>query len=102
MVTEGNYLLLQSAGWSDVRPLLDEAWFLLPDEKTRVDRLIQRHIDHGKSPQEALDWFEGSDRHNGDLVARTRHRAGVIVTGGFSPPHPAPLTDLVSHTWKSP
>jgi pantothenate kinase len=90
VVTEGNYLLLQSAGWSEVRPLLDEAWFVLPDEKTRVDRLIQRHIDNGKSPQQAREWFQASDRHNGDLVAQTRHRADVVVTGDFTASDPAP------------
>lgn len=101
VVTEGNYLLLQSPGWNDVRPLLDEAWFLLPDEKTRVDRLIQRHIDHGKSPQQAREWFQGSDRHNGDLVAQTRHRADVLVTGCFGASEPAPLTDPVLTPGKS-
>jgi pantothenate kinase len=89
VVTEGNYLLHQSAGWSEVRSLLDEAWFVLPDEKTRVDRLIQRHIDHGKSPQQAREWFQASDRHNGDLVAQTRPRADVVVTGGFTASDPA-------------
>lgn len=93
VVTEGNYLLLDVTGWSDVRPLLDETWFLGPDEKTRVDQLIQRHIDHGKSPQQARDWFQDSDRHNGDLVAQTRHRADVIVTRDFGATDPAPLTD---------
>jgi pantothenate kinase len=82
IVTEGNYLLLESAGWGDVKPLLDETWFLLPDEESRVGRLIQRHVDHGKSPQAARDWFQASDRHNGDLVLQTRHRADVIVSGG--------------------
>jgi len=96
VVTEGNYLLLESAGWGDVRALLDEAWFLLPNEQTRVDRLIQRHVDHGKSPQEALDWFHGSDRYNGDLVVQTRHRADMIVTGGFA------VSDAVSDPAPSP
>jgi pantothenate kinase len=82
VVTEGNYLLLESTDWGDVKPLIDETWFLLPDEKIRVDRLIQRHVDHGKSRQAARDWFQGSDRHNGDLVLQTRHRADVIVTAG--------------------
>jgi pantothenate kinase len=98
VVTEGNYLLLESGGWGDVRPLLDEAWFLLPDESTRVDRLIQRHVDHGKSPQEAFDWSQGSDRHNGHLVAKTRYWADVIAIGGFAALDPAPMTDPVSHT----
>jgi pantothenate kinase len=90
VITEGNYLLLQSAGWGDVRPLLDEAWFLMPDETSRVDRLIQRHIDFGKNPQAARDWFDGSDRHNGDLVAQTRHQADLLVISGFGLSVPAP------------
>lgn len=102
VITEGNYLLLQSAGWGDVRPLLDEAWFLMPDETSRVARLIQRHIDFGKSPQAARDWFDGSDRHNGDLVAPTRHQADVLVSGWISLSVPAPLTDPVLTPRKSP
>ena len=34
VVTEGNYLLLDEPGWSDVLPLLDEAWFVEGDEAT--------------------------------------------------------------------
>lgn len=90
VLTEGNYLLLQSGGWGEVRPLLDEAWFLVPDDKKRVDRLIQRHIDFGKSPQAAYDWVHGSDRSNGELVTQTRHQADVLVIGGFDGSVPAP------------
>jgi len=102
VVTEGNYLLLQSAGWGDVKPLLDESWFLPPDDKTRVDRLIQRHIDFGKGPQAARDWFQGSDRHNGDVVVRTRHLADVLVIGGCGLSVAAPLTDPVPTPRKGP
>ena len=102
VVTEGNYLLLASHGWGDVRPLLDEAWFLWPDEKTRVGRLIQRHIDFGKSPQAARDWFEGSDRSNGDLVAQTRRQADLLVKGWLGLSVPAPSTDPVLTPRKSP
>jgi len=97
VVTEGNYLLLESAGWGDVKPLLDETWFLLTDEKTRVERLVQRHVDHGKNLQEALDWFHGSDRLNGDLVIQTRHRADVIVTAASAASDSAPRPTR-SHT----
>jgi len=102
VVTEGNYLLLASAGWSQVKPRLDESWFLLPDEKTRVDQLIQRHVHHGRSPQQARDWFDSSDRHNGDLVTRTRHLADVLVTIGFGASDPASVPDPVRTLRKSP
>jgi pantothenate kinase len=43
VVTEGNYLLLNEPGWCDVRPLLDEVWYVEADEALRVQRLIARH-----------------------------------------------------------
>lgn len=39
VITEGNYLLLPDDPWGEVRDLLDEAWFLVPDEQQRVSRL---------------------------------------------------------------
>jgi pantothenate kinase len=81
VITEGNYLLLPSDAWADVRPLLAEVWFVAPDEAVRVERLVQRHIDHGKAPDEARAWVLGTDARNSDLVIRTRDRADVVVTG---------------------
>jgi hypothetical protein len=43
--------------------------------------LVQRHIDHGKAPDEARAWVLGPDARNSDLVIRTRDRADVVVTG---------------------
>ena len=59
-------------GWSEVRPLLDEVWFVESDEGTRVERLVERHVAHGKPPDLARRWTLSSDQANADLVARTR------------------------------
>src|SRR6478735_8986997 len=75
VVTEGNYLLL----WPDVKPLLDEAWYVETDEELRVQRLIQRHIQFGKTPEYARAWVMRSDEHNAALVAGTADRADVLV-----------------------
>jgi pantothenate kinase len=75
VVTEGNYLLL----WDAVRPLLDEAWYVEMDEDTRLQWLIQRHIDFGKAPDEARAWVMRSDQANAAVVAATRDRADVVV-----------------------
>ena len=48
VITEGNYLLLDMAPWSDVAPLLDEPWMLRVDGDVRVQRLIDRHQRHGR------------------------------------------------------
>jgi pantothenate kinase len=79
VITEGNYLLLDDAPWAMVRPLLDEAWFVETDETSRVERLVQRHVDHGRSPQAAREWVMRSDEANAMLVARTRGRADAIL-----------------------
>ena len=79
IITEGNYLLLDEAPWSAVQPLLDEVWFVDVDNAERVQRLIARHIEVGKSPDEAAEWVMRSDEANAAVVAATRTRADVAV-----------------------
>jgi pantothenate kinase len=80
VITEGNYLLLDAPGWQDVRPLLDEVWFVDAEDAVRRPRLVQRHVDHGKPPELARRWEETSDQPNALLVARTREAADLVVT----------------------
>ncbi|MFE1249299.1 nucleoside/nucleotide kinase family protein [Streptomyces sp. NPDC058735] len=91
IVTEGNYLLLDSGAWPRVRPLLDEVWFCELPEEERLRRLITRHEEFGKTHDEAVAWVERSDRRNAELIAPTRDRADVVVPqsalpGAVSPP----------------
>jgi pantothenate kinase len=79
VVTEGNYLLMRDHGWGAVRPLLDEAWYVETDEELRIQRLIQRHIQFGKTPEYARAWVLRSDEHNAALVATTASAADVLV-----------------------
>ena len=79
VVTEGNYLLYDGPGWSEVHSLLDEVWFVEADEATRVERLVERHAAHGKPRDLAQRWATVSDQANADLVAATRERADVVV-----------------------
>ncbi|MFJ3875903.1 nucleoside/nucleotide kinase family protein [Streptomyces sp. NPDC090077] len=79
VITEGNYLLHDAGEWAEVRPLLDEAWYLDPAEPLRLDRLIARHVRHGKDPAHARAWVDRSDQPNARLVARTRHRADLVL-----------------------
>ena len=79
VITEGNYLLLEYEPWSSVRPLLDEVWFVDVDESVRVPRLIARHIEFGKTHDEAVEWVMRSDEANALVVAATRSRADAFV-----------------------
>jgi pantothenate kinase len=78
VVTEGNYLLLPEGGWARVRALLDEVWFVEapPD---RVERLLARHVEFGKSPAAAHTWVARVDEPNAALVEATRARADAVV-----------------------
>ncbi len=79
VLTEGNYLLVNEGPWGEIRPLLDESWYLSPDEPLRQERLIARHIKYGKSKEEAEFWALGSDELNAEVVATSSHYATRII-----------------------
>jgi len=79
VVTEGNYLLLTDERWAPIRGLLDESWYVETDEELRVQRLIQRHIQFGKTPEYARAWVLRSDERNAELVKATAATADVLV-----------------------
>jgi pantothenate kinase len=80
VLTEGNYLLLPDGPWAQVRELLDECWFVEIDEDLRLSRLVARHVEFGRSPQEArLRATTGSDADNARLIAPTAARADLIL-----------------------
>ncbi|NHD17266.1 MULTISPECIES: nucleoside/nucleotide kinase family protein [Actinopolyspora] len=81
VITEGNYLLLDRGPWGRVRGLLDECWFLEPDDRKRVNRLIGRHVRHGMSRSRAREWVQRSDERNAALVADTRNSADLVIRG---------------------
>jgi pantothenate kinase len=80
VLTEGNYLLLPDPPWSGVREQLDAVWFVELDPEVRVERLVARHVRHGRSRAEAREWVLRSDERNAELVERTRDRADLVVT----------------------
>lgn len=86
VVTEGNYLLLDDAGWAPVRDLLDEVWFVDMDEEHRLAQLVERHVRFGKSAEQAYAWAHASDQRNAELVAATRDRADLVVRLEVGPP----------------
>jgi len=94
VITEGNYLLLETAPWSGVRALLDIAWFLDIDRDTRIHRLVARHHAFGKTLKAAREWAEGSDERNAELVRQSRHRADSVFWLADSPE--SPLSDALA------
>jgi pantothenate kinase len=79
VITEGNYLLLETDGFAPVRGLLDACWYVDPPEALRIERLVRRHVEFGKSPDAARAWVAGTDQRNAELVHATRGRADRVV-----------------------
>ena len=79
VIVEGNYLLHDQSGWEAINGYLDESWFLSVDDEVRMQRLIARHIEFGKSPEDAKAWSEGTDEANARLIQLTQPRADYEV-----------------------
>jgi pantothenate kinase len=78
VITEGNYLLLESGHWASVAALLDEVWYVDIDDSLRTNRLTQRHELFGRSRQDAMEWVTGTDEPNARLIATTRSSANIV------------------------
>jgi pantothenate kinase len=79
VVTEGNYLLLDQEPWLRARAQLDQVWYVATEDDVRVSRLIDRHVQFGKSRDDATDWVMGSDETNAALVMRSADLADRLV-----------------------
>jgi pantothenate kinase len=79
VIVEGNYLLLERRPWGALRDLFDLTGYIEVDDRTRVDRLVARHVRHGRSLDEAREFVRISDEANAVVVAATRSRADVVI-----------------------
>jgi pantothenate kinase len=81
VVTEGNYLLLDRPGWRQVRPLLDEAWYVDAPRAVLRERLLARASAGGRTEAEAVSHVDESDLRNAELVAATKAAADRELSG---------------------
>ncbi|HSC79902.1 MAG TPA: nucleoside/nucleotide kinase family protein [Chitinolyticbacter sp.] len=79
VITEGNYLLLESGHWAGVRPLLDAIWYVEVDAELRRQRLVERHMRFGRDEAAARAWVDQTDEPNARLIAQGRDGAHLIV-----------------------
>ncbi len=79
VIVEGNYLLLDRSPWAALGELFDLTGYLDVDDAMRVERLVARHVRHGRSFDEARKFVEMSDEANAVIVAGTGHRADVVI-----------------------
>jgi pantothenate kinase len=64
-----------------VRGLLDEAWYLEVDDALRQTRLLARHMQFGRTREDALAWITSTDEPNARRIAAVRHRADWTLHG---------------------
>ncbi len=79
VITEGNYLLLDTPPWNAVRSLLDVCWYVDVPDETRLTRLAARHAHFGRSVDEAEHRARVVDQSNADLIEAVAGRADALV-----------------------
>ena len=79
VLTEGNYLLFDKAGWEKVATELTEIWYININDDVRIERLVKRHEFYGKDKESALNWATGTDEINAKIVESTAVKADVII-----------------------
>ncbi len=72
VVTEGNYLACELPGWSEVREVVDELWYVDAEVEERRRRLVERQSAGGRTPEEAREWVRGNDMPNAEIVEASR------------------------------
>jgi pantothenate kinase len=90
VITEGNYLLLEHPTWLQARRAMDRVWFVDSEEALRVERLVARHVEFGKSHDAAQAWVADTDQPNADLVSPTADAADLVIMNSADGWHISP------------
>lgn len=85
IITEGNYLLLESEPWAQIADLLDDCWYLRADPQILTERLIERHMTGGRGRDQAIEKVQSTDLPNARLVEVTKVRAQMLVKPAEEP-----------------
>jgi pantothenate kinase len=79
VVVEGNFLLEETPPWDEVSRALHPRLFLECDISAARQRVIERHIRGGLSPEDAARKYEMNDRLNTRAVLNTRDTADYVI-----------------------
>lgn len=78
VVTEGNYLALNSLGWEGARERIDLLVMVEVDEAELIRRLVARHMSFGRDRADAGHWVRAVDLPNARLVANSVSRCDEV------------------------
>jgi pantothenate kinase len=79
VVVEGNYLLLDEPVWRGLSKLADFTIFVDTKSEFLQERLMDRKIRGGSSPEEALEFYKRSDAKNVDMVLNHSIKADLSL-----------------------
>ena len=79
LIVEGLWLLYDQAGWEAIGPLLDYSLFIESAKERTREPVIRRHMNGGRSLEDAARHYELVDGRNSDLVLATKHRADRVI-----------------------
>lgn len=79
VLIEGNWLLLNELPWNEMVKAADATMFIHAELKLLKERLIERKIRGGSSPEEALHFYETSDRINCERVMKHSLPADIEI-----------------------
>lgn len=80
ILVEGNYLLLDEAPWSSLKPLFDMTLFIEVPIAELERRLIKRWLDLGFDMAYAQNWIASNDMLNINYILAHRQPADMVVT----------------------
>ncbi|WP_254683848.1 hypothetical protein [Ruegeria sp. AD91A] len=80
VLVEGNYLLLNEPGWSELHQLWTFKVFLDTDLKTLETRLTNRWIGHGLNKKAAMDRAQSNDLPNAERVIQNSVSGDLALT----------------------
>lgn len=84
VIVEGNFLCMtKKEPWARLSAMLDVRVFLDADREECRDRLIQRHVRGGRSPEDAARHYEAVDLPNAELIEKTMNAADIVVKNDF-------------------
>ena len=75
VIIEGNYLLLDTAPWSEIAGILDTIWYLDCPTDILRQRLIERHMAGGRNAEDARRKTQETDMVNAARIATGADRA---------------------------
>ena len=81
IITEGNYLFYDMAGWCEIKDIIDLKIYIEAEKNVCEKRLLERHMRGGKTEIEALEKIRKVDMKNFDLISQTIKYADEVITG---------------------